>query len=439
MGEGSEIIQVSAQPQTARIGVVLATLLITGNMVGTGIFLLPATLASVGSVSLLGWLAVTAGAMMLAGVFAMLSTLRPDLSLTGYVSAAFGQYAGFQASILYWTSCWAGNIAIAVGVTGYAAYFVPMLARSWPGCCCTCAVIIGLTAANLLGPRLVGRLGGMTLVLGLVPVLGVASLGWFWFRPAIFAASWNVTGHSGMQAVAASLVLIFWAFLGLETGTVMARLVRNPSRNIPLATLGGVALTGLISIAACTAIQGVLPASTLARSPAPFGDAVQRMVGAAAGGAVALCALLKASGTLGGWVLVTAETTCSAAAGGLFPAWFGAVDQRGVPRRALLCMCMVMCIFCVLTVSPTVARQFQVVIDVTSVLSLLVYVWCCLALIRMAPARPGVWLLAPVSLCFCLYVVAKSDFSLLLWALALVAATVPLYWLGPRRACGAQR
>jgi hypothetical protein len=80
-----------------------------------------------------------------------------------------------------------------------------------------------------------------------------------------------------------------------------------------------------------------------------------------------------------------------------------------------------------------------VVIDVTSVLSLLVYVWCCLALIRMAPARPGVWLLAPVSLCFCLYVVAKSDFSLLLWALALVAATVPLYWLGPRRACGAQR
>lgn len=108
-------------------------------------------------------------------------------------------------------------------------------------------------------------------------------------------------------------MLVLWAFLGLESASVAAGHVDNPQRNVPLATIGGVLLAAVIYIAASTALLGILPADSLAKSTAPFADATTVIFGSTAGALVASCAALKASGTLTGWLLLTAQsgTACS--------------------------------------------------------------------------------------------------------------------------------
>src|ERR671923_1292850 len=112
------------------MGLWMATALVVGNMVGSGVFLLPATLAgAAGPVSLLGWLFTGAGAALLALVFANLGRALPK---TGgpyaYAKRAFGDFVGFQTAWGYWIAVWAGNAAIAVAFVSYAAVFWPDLA-----------------------------------------------------------------------------------------------------------------------------------------------------------------------------------------------------------------------------------------------------------------------------------------------------------------------
>ena len=109
------------------MGLWMATALVVGNMIGSGVFLLPASLAgAAGPVSMLGWLFTGAGAILLALVFASLGRALPR---TGgpyaYAKRAFGDFVGFQTAWGYWIAVWAGNAAIAVAFVGYLAVFWP--------------------------------------------------------------------------------------------------------------------------------------------------------------------------------------------------------------------------------------------------------------------------------------------------------------------------
>ena len=95
-----------------------ATMLVAGNMIGTGIFLLPVNLAHVGSISLYGWLIATAGAAALGLAFAKLGQISPQQGGPyAYARDFLGPYAGFQTNYIYWFGNWVGNIAIAVATT----------------------------------------------------------------------------------------------------------------------------------------------------------------------------------------------------------------------------------------------------------------------------------------------------------------------------------
>ena len=93
-----------------KIGIPLLTMFVTGTIVGSGIYMLPASLASFGSIGLLGWILAAAGAIFLALVFAKMGTLFP---ITGgpytYAHAEFGNYIGFQSVYCYWIACFVGN------------------------------------------------------------------------------------------------------------------------------------------------------------------------------------------------------------------------------------------------------------------------------------------------------------------------------------------
>src|SRR5215510_13488089 len=179
-----------------------ATMLVAGNMIGTGIFLLPVNLAQVGSISIYGWLIATAGAAALGLVFARLGQINPHQGGPyAYARDFLGPFAGFQTNYIYWFGKWVGNIAIAVAAVGYLAELIPHIDAPPASTIVTALVICVLTVVNIRGPRVVGLLEAWTMLLALIPIVGIAILGWWWFDPAIFKASWNVSGESDWGAV----------------------------------------------------------------------------------------------------------------------------------------------------------------------------------------------------------------------------------------------
>ena len=359
-----------------KMGLVAATSLVVANMVGTGLFLLPSSLAAVGSISVFGWIVSAIGATALGLVFVRLSQASPKSGGPyAYARDAVGPFAGFQTNVLYWGASVLGNVAIAVSVTGYLAVFARGLEQPVPACICTIAVIWLFVWLNTRGASSVGHFTTITTVAGILPVAVVGFLGWFWFDRGVFDAGWNPSGMPATSAVLTSASIALWAFLGVESAAVSAGLIENPKRNVPLATIIGLAVSTVIYISCCTVIMGILPNNALQNSHAPFADAARIMLGPWAGNVIAIAAILKASGSLVGWILIAAQSSQAAAADGMFAPGFSNLNQNGMPTRNLVVTGVLMTGLVVMTASPTLSEQFSRITNATVILMAFPYIY----------------------------------------------------------------
>lgn len=374
-----------------KVGVLGAAALVAGGMVGSGVYLLPATMGAIGSISILGWLAAALAALAIAGVFAWLGSAAPEATgLPSYVRAGAGPFFGVQVTVAYWTAIWLGLVPVALAAAGAVAYLVPGLDGPGARLGLTLASIWIAVALSWLGPRSVARVEGLTLGIGLLPVILAATFGWFAFHPAVFMESWNPRGLSPAAAVGGSALTAFFAFLGVECAAAAAGVVRDPGRNVPRATLLGVSAVAVLYMAVCAVLMGILPAEALAKSDAPFADAAKSILGLGLAGVIAVCALLRAQGCLTGWTLVSAETTRSGADGGLFPRMFRTRPGERASPINLLTMGALMSLVAVATATPTLGEQFAVLANITVILSLYSYALAGLSLIRLSHAfTPG--------------------------------------------------
>lgn len=383
-----------------KIGPVLATFVVANNMIGSGFFLLPATLARSGAVTAISWFIATLLAVLLGAAFSRLARDYPNLeSPDDYVRPALGRDVSFIATTMYWVSSWIGNNAIAVAAFGYLVMLLPF-DGSQPSVQVggQIALIWLMFALNLLGPRPIARFQSFCVVFGLLPVAVVLTFGWASFDTSIYQTAWNTTGAewnldkpervSDLSLVFTSLAPIFWAFVGLETGTMVAGVVRNPARNVPIATIGGVLIAGTVYLIASVLVMGIVPAQELSESSAPFALVAGRIFGEWAIPLIAAAAALKATGTLGGWMLVTGESGARAAQRGFLPAIFGRFTARGAAGWGLFIVALSMSALALLTLAPTVSSQFETIIEVVVMLVVLAYAAAGLSLLAGTRDRP---------------------------------------------------
>ena len=290
------------------------------------------------------------------------------------------------------------------------------------------------TAINIAGPRWVGFFTGWGTVLAMIPLLAIAFCGWIWFNPQTFFGSWNPHHESEWNAVSTSAAFALWAFMGVESAAVASDVIENPKRNVPLATLIGLFIAGILYISTCTVLMGIIPADELAKSSAPFADAAAKVIGPVGAIVIALCAIFKAGSSLVGWTLTISQSAQAAAKDGLFPKVFGISDSRGIPTGNLLITGVLMTIIVVVTASPSLAKQFNDIIDMAIILTILPYMYSGIAFLRLGKlAGTNRWhhyfvvsIVAVVSI-YCLWVVAGSDANLTRNAMIILFASVPLY------------
>jgi arginine:agmatine antiporter len=419
-----------------KIGLVAATLMVAGNMMGSGVFMLPANLAVTGSIALLGWLVTCVGAVALGLVFAKLGAIAPMAGGPyAYARASYGDYMGYQTNLIYWLANVLGNTALAVAGLGYLVHFFPALADPVVSALAQVAVVWFFVYANILGPNLVGKLQSFTTSFALIPIIGMAIFGWFWFSTDTYMAGWNVSGQSTFSAIGATLTFTLWAFIGVETASVSAGVVENPRRNIPIATMAGVILAGVCYVLSSTVIMGMIPNKELIASNAPFAEAARIALGNTAGNIVAICAAVGCLGSLAGWTLLVGQTAKAAADDGLFPNVFSRVNRKNVPSLGLAIVALIMTVQIVVTMSPTASEQFGKIASIAVILTLLPYIYSAIAVKvlgykKMGPKEYSLYtIIALVAATYSMWALVGSDGNQTRWALIFVIATIIFYAL----------
>ena len=414
------------------LGFWMCLALVMGNMIGSGVYLLPGALAPFGWAGVFGWFVTIAGALVLAFLFGRLASRFPKAGGPyAYTREAFGPFAGFLIAWSYWASLWIGNVAIATGVVAPLSTIFPGIAQR--SALLTFAIVWALTLVNCLSTRQAGRLQLATMVLKSLPLAAVivlaavvAASGTGPAAPPLDPAKLSLGGETGLMAAAA---LTLWAFLGLESATVPAEKVRDPGRTIFRATLAGTALTGAIYLFACSAVALLLPPQQAAASGAPIADFVALHWGAAAGTAIALFAALSAFGALNGWILLQGEMPWAMARDGVMPAWLAKSSRRGTPVRAHLVSSTLLSVVLLVNHSRSMAELFKFLVLLATTAALVPYLVCSLAALRLRAAAP---VLAAVGAVYAAWTIWGAGGEAIAWGLALLLAGIPVYFVSRR-------
>jgi basic amino acid/polyamine antiporter, APA family len=423
----------------AKIGLWTSTSLVIGNMIGSGVFLLPASLAAFGSISLLGWVGSSAGAIALALLFSNLSKMMPN-ALGGpyaYTRAGLGDFAAYLVAWGYWISIWCTNAAIAITFVSYLTVFVPILkTNSWLSVGTGLAAVWGLTWVNTRGVKEAGRVQFITTILKLTPLILVSIVGLFYIDPKNFVPL-NISGGSNFSAITASATLTLFAFLGLESATIPAGNIHEPEKTIPRATMIGTIVTIFIYVIGSASVMGMIPVTELKDSSAPFADAAALIWGEGARYWVAAGAIVSTFGALNGWILLQGQMPMAASRGKLFPEIFSKENNKGVPAMGIIIGSVLISALMMMNFTKGLTDTFTFMVLLTTVAVLVPYLFSA-ASYGVLLLQNKFWkrdhvshvVLAVLAFVFSIWALVGSGMETVYWGFIAILSGIPFYvWM----------
>ena len=429
--------RVSSSPPR-QLGFAVALALVVGNMIGSGIFLLPANLAPYGFNSVIAWVVTIAGSLCLAGVFATLARAMPQAAGPyDYVRNALGEPPAFFIMWSYWIATWVTNAAISIAAVSYLSSLAPAaFARTGVDALVSIAFVVLFTVVVLGGARSAGRVQVVTSILKVLPliaavVIALLVVGGGGHAAPATPAPVNMNGISGAAA------LTLWAMLGFECAAVPAQRVVDPERNIPRATILGTLLVGIIYFTAFVAIYLLLPGDVTAKSSAPFADLATRYWGPVAGTLVVLFAAISGLGALNGWVLIVGDIPLALAERGVFPKVFAKLNRKGMPVGALVLGAVLSCGLIAANYTRGLTELYGFMALLATVATLVLYLVCAVAalkLTKLGTIRHGfmTWVTI-LGVIYGLWTFYGAGFEACAWGAVLIATGIPVYLLMRRR------
>lgn len=352
--------------------------IVVGNMVGTGIYVLPASLAQYGTISIISWIYTSLGALFLALTFANLNKRIPK---TGgpyiFCREAFGKPIGFTIAYTYWISNLACISGIAVASIGYLGFITPILNGNSSAYDPYLALTLEIgavwlfTIINIIGLHTAGVVQLILTIIKVSPLLLITLIG---FGSIHFSnlSQFTVGNESHFTAISNAAALTFWAFIGLESATVPAENT-NGSSDIYKATLFGPIIASLIYILSTIVLMGMIPIAHLKSSQFPFAEAATMLFGSNSASIIAICAVISGLGALNVCILVQGQIVFAAARDHLFPRAFANLSQNKVPVAGHILSSSLITIFLILTVEPSLLAQFNNIILLAALLTLTTY------------------------------------------------------------------
>lgn len=440
ISKGAQKFEPAEHKRTLGLG--SSTALVVGNMIGSGIFLLPASLAAFGGISIVGWLFTSAGAMCLALLFAKLASMVPKVGGPyAYSRLGFGNFAGFWIAWGYWIAVWVGNAAIAVALVSYLGGIIPILRQQlWLSGLVAIGLIWLVTWVNVMGIKQAGMFQVITTIMKLVPLVAMATIGMFWVNWSHFIP-FNTSGMSPFGAVTTVAALTLWAFLGVESATIPADDVKNPEKTISRATVLGTMLVALVYILSTVAVMGIIPLAQLGKSGAPFADAAGSIWGRWAFYTVVIGAVISCLGNLNGFTLIQGQVPMAAARDRLFPAIFGRMSKNGVPWFGVVISSVLVTLLLIFNYSgsSSLIQMFSFIILLATLTTLVPYAFCAMAELMIfiknrqefnGKRLLGSSIIAVIAFAYSVWTVIGSGAETVLYGFVLLLLGIPVYvWM----------
>lgn len=416
-----------------KIGLLPSTSLVLGNMIGSGIFLLPASLAVYGGISIIGWIVSALAGLVLAKVFSELGKRFPE---TGgpytFAKKGFGDFPAFLVAWGYWIAIIATNAAITITMLSYLSVFIPVINTN-P----VVAITIGLgtiwllTYINSNGVKGAAWVQLITTILKLVPLILIAIVGLFFIEIEHFQPL-NLSQESNFSAITLTTTLTLFAFLGIESATIPADNIENPKVTIPKATMIGIWVAIFVYILGSVAVMGMIPPETLATSEAPFADAAVVIWGESARKWVALGIIISTFGALNGWIMMQGQIPLAAAKDKLFPAFFGKLNSKNVPVSGLVFSSILISILMFMNYSKNLIKAFEFMILLATLTCLVPYLFAAAAhvLFTLRSGKKWSWIWGSIAFLFSMWAIVGSGQEIVFYGFLMLMAGIPLYvWI----------
>lgn len=325
-----------------RIGLYAATAITVGNIIGSGIFRSPHSVAQQIEglpIVLAAW--IVGGVLSLAGslVLAELAVAHPRTGgLYVFIREGFGDLWGF---VFGWSNLWVIKPTVIASITSvFALYFcealhLPASTQFGVGA----AAILLLTGINTLGVREGARTQSVftTLkVIGIVLLCGASFLLPHQGPSGDGAGAVQPAMPPLLLGFVAAMISILFAYDGWTDSTYVAGEIKDPARVMPFAILGGTVLVVVIYVLTNLAYYNVLSPAEMATIEAVGSETIRRVLGAGGAQALAVLVAISTFGTTNGAILTGPRVTQAMAADGLL--WGKAArlhPKRGTPDLAL--------------------------------------------------------------------------------------------------------
>jgi basic amino acid/polyamine antiporter, APA family len=454
------------------LGLLDATMIVAGSMIGSGIFIVSADITrNVGSA---GWLIAVwliTGFMTLTAAlsYGELSAMFPKAGgQYVYLKEAFNPLAGFLYGWSFFAVIQTATIAaVGVAFSKFAGYFIPALElndtnvlfqifglKIHTAQLVSILLIVFLTWVNTQGVKS-GKLIQTTFtVVKLLSLFGLIIFGFMLAAKAdIWNANWQdawamksraadgsiiggITGSAVLGAIAAAMVGSIFSSDAWNNVTFIAGEVKNPKRNIGLSLFFGTLIVTLIYVCANLMYISVLPLADIASAPSDrvAVSASKAIFGEIGTYVIAVMIMISTFGCNNGLILSGARVYYTMAKDGLFFKQTGTLNRNDVPEVALWMQCVVASLLCL-------SGKYGDLLDMISFVVVLFYALTIAGIFILRkkmpnaerpykafgyPILPAIYIVMAITFCI-LLIFYKPVYAG--WGLAIVLAGIPLYYI----------
>lgn len=418
-----------------------ATAIVVGNMIGSGIFTAPQSLAQAANplTTIIAWVITGIGSLLLALSFANLGSRYPE---TGgpivYTQKAFGEFTGFLIAWTFWIGSWIGNSAIITAIMRYLTYFFPVLSTNNTLSFIVASAFLWIvTLINLAGVKKAGIIGQVTTMLKLAVILVFAAIAIYGFNPE-YLTTYSSNEVTGFGTLPNAIAITLWSFVGLESASISAGEIKNPEKNIKKSTILGTVLASVIYIVLSVLSMGGLPQDALAASDAPLADIINNITNASWGGSfISLGIIISAAGAASGWILTTARAAYAAGEDGLFPKFFATVHPKyKTPVTALIISSLCTNLLMILNYVSNLTDAFNFMINLATLSFIPAYAFsACAEIILTHKEGKKLSLIqflkhsffSLLAFFYTLYIIYGSGAESAMWVFILMLLGIPFY------------
>ncbi|WP_411883323.1 arginine-ornithine antiporter [Polaromonas sp. YR568] len=446
----SQAVPTTGQAQGS-LGLGLLVALVTGSIIGSGIFGLPQNMAAgagAGAI-LIGWLVTGVGMLVLARVYQMLALRKPELDngVYAYARALSGEYVGFNAAWGYWISAWIGNVGYLVAAFGALGYFFPAFGEGNTPAAVACASVVlwVVHALVLRGINTAASVNAVVTVAKLIPLLLFIVLAAAAFQAPTFSLDFWGGAKLGsvLDQVKSTMLVTVWVFIGIEGASVYSARARQ-RKDVGKATVIGFLICLALLMAVSLLSLGIFTQPELAglKNPSMAG-VLEKAVGTWGAVLIYIGLIVSVGGGFLAWTLLAAESLFTPANSGVMPEWLGRQSARGVPANALWLSSAMVQLFLIVTLVSK--ASYLALISLSTAMILLPYLFSALYGLKVllrgeGPSRQacaGGSLELPVAALasvYCLWLLYAAGAKYLLLSALLYAPGAALYFFAKKQA-----